>query len=134
MTCDRGHLTGDTWQVTHDRWYMTGDTWHMTHSVGWTLSLKCSLLALTVWKVQCFKNMEVKDDWLSQLVNYEGVCKTDPGLLNSWRGLTKLLVVKYDKLDLQKYLKSAHFDRDEENIQYSRSRAAKSDYKKYVFL
>ena len=43
------HMRRDTWHVTHDRW-------HVTHNF--------SSLALTVWDLWCFEDLEEKERWL----------------------------------------------------------------------
>ena len=61
------------------------DMWHMTGGGRWTFSQNFSSLALTVWEWRCSEDISTKDDWLSYLMNDEGVCRTapaTPGLLN----------------------------------------------------
>ena len=76
------------WQVTCDRWHVTGDRWHMTHGVGWTFSYNFSSLALTVWDLWFFEDLEEKDQWVSDSVNKEAVRRTAPAT----RGLLKTLL------------------------------------------
>ena len=63
-------------QVTHD-------TLHTTNAVG-MFSRYFGSLALTVWELRCFENLEGKDEKLNQLISVWGVCRTalvTPGLL-----------------------------------------------------
>ena len=55
---------------------MTHDMWHVTHGMGWTFDQNVSFLALTVWELWCFENSEEKDDSVTELINYEAVCRT----------------------------------------------------------
>ena len=67
-------VTHDTWQVTHDMWHMTHETWHVTCDIwhvtcgGWTFSHNFSSLALTVFELWYFEDLEKKADWLTDSV------------------------------------------------------------------
>ena len=70
--------------MTYDTWHVILDTWSMTYVVEWTVSKNYSCLALTVRELWCFEDREEKDDWLTELISYKGVCRTapaTPGLL-----------------------------------------------------
>ena len=76
--------------MTHDIWHVTRDTWHVTHDTwdvwgGWTFSQNFRSLALTVWDLGYYEDLEEKDEWINQLINHEAVYRTapaTPGLLN----------------------------------------------------
>ena len=56
----------------------------MTRDRWWTLCKNCRFLALMVWDLWCFEDLEEKDRWLNESVNDGGVCRTapaTPGLL-----------------------------------------------------
>ena len=55
-------VTSDIWHVTHDMWHMTCDTWNVTYRGWWTLSQNFSSLALTVWELWFFEDIEEKDE------------------------------------------------------------------------
>ena len=63
MKHDRWHMTHDTWT-----WHVKCEMWHITRSRGWTFSQNVGFLVLTVWESQS----------LDKLINYKGVCRTDP--------------------------------------------------------
>jgi hypothetical protein len=87
------HMTCDTWQVTHD-------TWHVPRLGGWTFSQNFSSLALTVCEIWYYEDLEEKDEWINQLINYEAVYRTapaTPGLLKTGR-----VGSKTDKLEKKK--------------------------------
>ena len=72
MACDRWHMTHDMWPVTRDMWHMIRNRW-------WTLCKNFRSLALLVWDLGCFEDLEEMDRWLDG-----GVCRTapaTPGLL-----------------------------------------------------
>ena len=59
--------------------------WHVTHGIGWPSCQKISSLALTVWELWYFEDLEEEDRLLTELMNDEGVYRTapaTPGLLN----------------------------------------------------
>ena len=63
VTCDRWQVTDYTWQLTRDRWQVTHDKWRM---VWGEHSLKMfSSLALMVWDLWCFEDLEEKDDLIN---------------------------------------------------------------------
>ena len=47
-----------------DMWYDTCDAWHVTCCGGWTLSQKFSSLALTVYDLWYYEDLEEKDELL----------------------------------------------------------------------
>ena len=58
--------------------------WHVTRLGGWTFSQKFSSLAPTVCDLWYYEDLEEKDDWLNEWINYEAVYRTapaTPGLL-----------------------------------------------------
>ena len=63
MTCDRWQVTGDIWHVTGDMWHKTCDRWR-------TLCQNFRSLALIVWDLWCFEDLEEKDDLID---NYSAV-------------------------------------------------------------
>ena len=67
MRGDMWDVTGDTWQVTCDTKQVTHDRWHMTHGEGCTFSPNFSSLALTVWDLWCFEDLEEKYEWMTKL-------------------------------------------------------------------
>ena len=84
MRLDVWHMTPDMWNLTCDTWHVTCNTGHVTHGWGWTFSQNFSFLALTVWDLWCSEDLEEKDYWINQLINYKGYCRTapaTPGLL-----------------------------------------------------
>ena len=77
-------MTCDTWHVTCDTWHVTRGIWHVTCLGGWTFSQNFSSLALTVCDLCHYEDLEEKDDWVTDLMNDRGVCRTapaTPGLL-----------------------------------------------------
>ena len=60
-------MTCDTWHATSDMWHMEGD---------WTFSQNLRFLAHTVWEWRCLEDISTKDEWLNELMNYKGVCRT----------------------------------------------------------
>ena len=86
-------VTGDTWHLTPDMWYVTGDRWQVTHGVRWTLSQNFSFLALTVWDLWGFEDLEEKD---SELI---------------YQSITKLYVEKPGYTGSGKYLESSNVPR-----------------------
>ena len=78
------------WHLTRDMWHVTHDMWHMTRLRGWTFSQNFSSLALTVYDLCYYEDLEEKDDWLTewmnQWINDKAVYRTapaTPGLLIS---------------------------------------------------
>ena len=76
------------WQVTCDRWHVTRDTWQVTHDMlgGWTFSQNFSSLALTVYDLWYYEDLEEKDELINELINDEAVYRTapaTPGLLKN---------------------------------------------------
>ena len=61
--------TGDRWLLRYDTWNLTFDTLHVTQCGGWKFSQNFSFLALTVWDIWCFEDLEEKGDILIQLIN-----------------------------------------------------------------
>ena len=56
----------DMWHALHDTWHMTHDMWLVTYwEGGWTFFLNFSSLALTVWDLWYFEDVEEKADWLT---------------------------------------------------------------------
>ena len=55
------------WHVTRDIWQVTGDTWHVWG--GWTFSQNFSSLALTVYDLWYYEDLEEKDDSINELMN-----------------------------------------------------------------
>ena len=64
MTCDRWHVTCDTWNVCDAR-HVTHDTWHMTGGSGGTFPHNFISLILVVWelKVACDTWHVTPDTW-----------------------------------------------------------------------
>ena len=88
---DMWHVTLDTWHVTCDMWHMTCDTWQV--GGGEPFSPNFSSLAHVVWEWRCFEDIFTKDElpneWINELINYKGVCRTapaTPGLLKIYQG------------------------------------------------
>ena len=71
-------------------WQLTGDLSHVIHGVGWTCSQNVSPLALTVWVLWCFEDLEEKD---SELI---------------YQIITKLFVEKPGYTGSGKYLEGAN--------------------------
>ena len=72
------------WHVTRDRWHVTLDIWHVTSLGGWTFSQNFSSLALTVYDLWYYEDLEEKDESINQSINHEAVYRTapaTPGLL-----------------------------------------------------
>ena len=69
ITCDMWHVTGDMWHVTRDMWHVTCDTWHVTRLGEWTFSQNFSSLALTVYDLWYYEDLEEKDDSMNELMN-----------------------------------------------------------------
>ena len=73
------------WHVTHDMWQVTSD---MGHFAGGEHSLKISaplLLRFVIFDILKIWRKRLTD-WLTELIDYKGVCKTalpTLGLLNS---------------------------------------------------
>ena len=74
--CDMWHMTCDTWHMTHYMWYAKCNMWHVTCNTwdvtccgGWTFSQKFSSLALTVYNLWYFEDLEENADWLTNLLN-----------------------------------------------------------------
>ena len=67
-------------------WHVTRDMWHVACDMGGggrTVSKNFSSVALTVWERQFFLTY-LKKGWMSDLINYKGVCRiapATPGLL-----------------------------------------------------
>ena len=73
------------WHVTFDSWHMTRDKWHVTRLGGWTFSQNFSSLALTVFDLWNYEDLEEKAHGLNQSMSDEAVYRTapaTPGLLN----------------------------------------------------
>ena len=54
-------------------WQVTGDTWHVTRDMclgGWTFSSNFSSLALTVYDLWYYEDLEEKDEWINEWINY----------------------------------------------------------------
>ena len=71
------------WHMTRDMGHVTCDTWHMTHIVEWTFSPNVSAVALPVWDWECLEDILTKG-WVNQWVSDGGDCRTalaTPGLL-----------------------------------------------------
>ena len=57
--------------------------WHMTRD-RWTFSQSFRSLALTVWKLKCFKDILTKDEWQTSILNEWHRCfKNNPGYTGS---------------------------------------------------
>ena len=52
--------------------------WGVIHGIGWTCSQNVSSLALTVWELWYFEDLEEKDHWPTDRPNDRGVCRTAP--------------------------------------------------------
>ena len=80
------HLTHDTWKK--DMWHLTHDAWHVTYSgAGWMISKNFSSLPLMVWEWRHFQDSEEKSEGISELLNFEDVCRiafAKPGILTMW--------------------------------------------------
>ena len=57
--------------MTCDMWHMTHGTWHMTclELGGWTFSQNFNSLALAVFDLWYYEDLEEKADLLTQLMN-----------------------------------------------------------------
>ena len=55
-------------------WYVTGDTWQLTYERWWTLCKNIRSLAMMIWDLWCFEDLEEKNNWLNQWINDGGVC------------------------------------------------------------
>ena len=64
------HVVSDRWHVTGDMWYVTRDTCHLIGDtcVGWTFTNNFSSIALMVWELGCFEDLEESDDWPTLLL------------------------------------------------------------------
>ena len=74
------HVTCDTWHVTRYMWHATCDIWHVTCLGGWSFSQNFSSLALTVYDLWYYTDLEEKDEWIIELINYEAVYRTAPAI------------------------------------------------------
>ena len=68
------------WHMTCDTWNVTCDMWHVIHRVWWTFyqNFVSLLIALTVCDLWYFEDLEEKDNWMNQLMNYQRVFRTAP--------------------------------------------------------
>ena len=78
ITCDRWHMTVDTWKLTCDTRHVTRDTWHLTCLGGWTFSQNFSSLALTVCDLWYYEDLEEKAHLPNEWINHEAVYRTAP--------------------------------------------------------
>ena len=65
------HMTCDMWQMICETWHGTWDTWRMTHDRWWTLCQNFRSLALTIWELWCFEDLEKQEvnslsEWINQ--------------------------------------------------------------------
>ena len=67
-----------TWHLTPDTGHLTTDTWHVKHDTEHTGGGEH---CLNVWEWQSFEEIVTKDDWLTCLINNEGV--EQPGYTGS---------------------------------------------------
>ena len=73
------------WNVTGDTWHVPRDMWHVTVGGRWTFSQNSAfyLLRFVIYDIlKIWRKMLTQ--WLNELINYEGVCRTapaTPGLL-----------------------------------------------------
>ena len=73
-------VTGDMWHTTCDTWHVTRDMGHLTHDIWGEVNLlsKFQLTSSTVWEWSFVEDIFTKDQWVSDLKHYKGVCTTDP--------------------------------------------------------
>ena len=57
MTGDMLQVTGHMWKVIH-----ANDSWPVTHGVGWKPCHNFISLALKIWELSSFEELEEKDD------------------------------------------------------------------------
>ena len=82
-------MTHDMWHVTCYTWHVTRDTWHVTICGGWTLYKNFISLALIVFDLWYYEDLEEKAHGLNELISDKGVCRrapATPGLLNTGEG------------------------------------------------
>ena len=72
VICDTWHVTTDTRHLTYDLWHVSHDTQGVMHCANF------SSLALLVWLWRCLEYSELKDHWLTELINHKAVCWTAP--------------------------------------------------------